>query len=359
MNRKSLFVSFLLVLALLLAACGGAANTTTNTADDDAETGTTAEPTPMAEEEMPAPTEEGMATAEGVMVTDTVPTEESEGETGMMEGAPLRIASKGFTEAYLLGEMYALLLEEAGFEVERNLGLGTESVVHEAMLAGDIDLYPEYTSTGLLSILQAEAPSSDRQEIYDTVKAGYEEQFNITWLDAAPFNNTQALAVTQETSDEFGLTQVSQLVELAPELRLGGPPEFFEREDGLPGLNATYGEMTFGDEVQIDPGLRYEALNNDEIDVVVAFGTDGQIGGFDLVVLEDDQGLWPPYQVAPVVRQEVLDMHPEIADALNPLAPLLLDQVMADLNWMVDGPEGMEYEDVARTFLVDNGLITE
>jgi osmoprotectant transport system substrate-binding protein len=357
MNRKSLLLTFILVLALALAACGGSGGAgdgategetgteTTDTGTDTGQTGPVASAT--------AAVEEGTETE---AMTDT---EGAESEAGTTEGGPIRIASKGFTEAFIIGEMYALLLESAGFTVERNLGLGTESVIHEAMLQGDIDLYPEYTSTGLLSILQMEAPSMDRQQIYTAVKEGYEEQFDITWLDPAPFNNTQALAVTQETSDEHGLTQISQLVELAPELRVGGPPEFFEREDGLPGVIETYGEMEFAEEVQVDPGLRYQALLNDEIDVVVAFGTDGQIGGYDLVVLEDDMGLWPPYQVAPVVRMDVYEARPEIAAALNPLAPLLTDQMMADLNWMVDGPEEMEYEEVARTFLVENGLLTE
>ncbi len=329
LTKRIIFLSsFLLILLLGLAACDAGG---TDTGVGDTDTGAVADPT---------------------VGSDTAP----DSDTGAAQQGPIQVASKSFTEAFILGEMYAQLLEVNGLEVERRMGLGSESVIHAAMLEGDVDLYPEYTSTGLLAILQQPA-MQDRQEIYDTVKAQYEEQFDITWLDAAPFNNTQALAVTRETSDELGLTQVSQLLELGPQLRIGGPPEFFEREDGLPGLDATYGEMTFADERQVDAGLRYEALLNDEIDVVVAFGTDGQIGGYDLVVLEDDQGLWPPYQVAPVVRQEVLTNNPEIAEILNPLAPLLTDEVMADLNWMVDGPDQMEYEDVARTFLADNNLL--
>jgi osmoprotectant transport system substrate-binding protein len=269
---------------------------------------------------------------------------------------PIRVASKAFTEAFIMGEMYAQLLEANGFTVQRNMGLGSESVIHQAMLEGDIDLYPEYTSTGLLVILQ-EPAMTDRQEIFNRVREGYQERFQITWLEPAPFNNTQALAVRRQTSDGLGLTQISQLPVLAPQLRIGGPPEFFEREDGLQGVRAVYGDMTFAEERQVEAGLRYEALMNDEIDVVVAFGTDGQIGGYDLVVLEDDQGLWPPYQVAPVVRQSVLEEHPDIETILNPLAPLLTDAVMANLNWMVDGPENMEPEAVARQFLTENNLL--
>lgn len=298
----------------------------------------------------------------GTAETDTgEATTDEEHAEGDHEHGTLKVASKGFTEAYILGEMYALLLENHGYTVERKLGLGTETVVHEGMLAGDVDLYPEYTSTGLLAILQGEPmagdPATMAQAIYDKVKADYESQFQITWLDAAPFNNTQALAVTRETSEKLGLTKVSQLVELAPDLRIGGAPEFYERGDGLPGLEETYGPMEFAEEVQVDSGLRYQALMDGQFEVVVAYGTDGQIGGFDLIVLEDDMGLWPPYQVAPVIRQSVLEQYPDIADTLNALAPLLTDEVMANLNWMVDGPDKMEYEDVARTFLIENQLL--
>lgn len=296
----------------------------------------------------------------GIVACNAAPTPTA--ETGGTEGegehshGKVVVASKGFTEAFILGEMYSLLLENHGYEVERKIGLGSEAIITEAMKNGEVDLYPEYTSTGLLAILGME-PMSDRVAIYDTVKAEYESQFQITWLDAAPFNNTQALAVTQETSERLGLTKVSQLVELAPELRIGGAPEFYEREDGLPGLVATYGDMAFAAEEQVDSGLRYQALLDGDIDVVVAYGTDGQIGGYDLVVLEDDKGLWPPYQVAPVIRMERLNESPDIADILNPLAPLLTDQVMADLNWMVDGPDKMEPAAVARQFLTEQGLI--
>lgn len=294
----------------------------------------------------------------GIAACNAAPAAETGGtdSTGGHEHGTIRVASKGFTEAFILGEMYALLLENHGYTVERKIGLGSETIITEAMKNNEVDLYPEYTSTGLLAILQM-PPMTDRVEIYNTVKSEYEKQFQITWLDAAPFNNTQALAVTQETSDRLGLTKVSQLVELAPQLRVGGAPEFYERQDGLPGLISTYGDMAFAEEVQVDSGLRYQALLDGDIDVVVAYGTDGQIGGYDLVVLEDDKGLWPPYQVAPVVRQATLESSPDIPEILNPLAPLLTDQVMADLNWMVDGPDKMEPAAVARQFLTEQGLI--
>ncbi|MGF1576929.1 MAG: glycine betaine ABC transporter substrate-binding protein, partial [Cyanophyceae cyanobacterium] len=199
---------------------------------------------------------------------------------------------------------------------------------------------------------------SDPAEVFDTVAAGYEEEFDLIWLDPAPMNNTQALAMTTEGAAEYGIATISEMAEQASELVMIGPPEFQVREDGLPGIQAAYGNFRLKEYKSVDPGLRYQGLVNGEADVVVAFGTDGEISAFDLVLLEDDQNLFPPYQIAPVVRQEALDEHPEIAEALNALAPELTDSVMQRLNFEVSGNQ-REPEDVAREFLVEVGLLTE
>ncbi|HBY95582.1 MAG: hypothetical protein M5U01_42735 [Ardenticatenaceae bacterium] len=276
--------------------------------------------------------------------------------TGQQSTSTIAIGSKNFTEEFILGEMYADLLEDAGFKVERKLNLGATPVAHEALLKGDIDLYPEYTSTALLTVLKDE-PMSDRQAIFEKVKSEYEQRFKLTWLQPAPFNDTQALATTPKIADQFNLRTFSDLSQAAPNLVIGGPPEFFAREDGLPGLQKAYGGFQFKDQRQLDPGLRYQALLNGDIDVVVAFGTDGQLQGYDLVRLEDDKNFYPPYQAAPVVRQDTLSANPGIADALNKVEPLLTNEVMAELNWKVDGPAKMEPAEVARQFLVEKGLI--
>jgi osmoprotectant transport system substrate-binding protein len=289
------------------------------------------------------------------MAGDASPTG-ANGGTG--DGGPVVIGSKNFTEQLILGEMYAQLLEAAGIEVERSLNLGGTAVAHEALLAGEISLYPEYTGTGLLTILEMET-MSDPDEVFTVVSEAYAEQFDLVWLDQAPMNNTQALAVKRDFSEENDLTTITQMAEMASELRLAAVPDFPERPDGLVGLNEVYGDFEFEEIIILDPGLKYQALVNDDAEVVVAFGTDGQIAGYDLVVLEDDQGLWPPYHVAPVIRQDILDAYPQIADILNELAPLLTGEVMADLNWMVDGDDAMEPEDVAREFLTENGLLDE
>jgi osmoprotectant transport system substrate-binding protein len=298
------------------------------------------------------------------------------------QGAPVKIGSKNFTEQIILGEMYALLLEHAGIPTEKKLNLGGTEVAQAALLEGSIDLYPEYTGTALTLVLgipieevqsatpvggmpddsasgtpvNGTASSSIDQRVFDIVSDGYLEQFDLVWLDQSAFNNTQALAVKRAFSEERGITTISELAEIAGELSIVAPSDFVERPDGAQGLKAVYG-LEFGDVIVVEPGIRYQALEEDQAQVVLAFGTDGQVAGLDLVLLEDDKSLWPPYHVAPVVRNDTLTANPGIADALNPVAPLLTDQVMSALNWQVDGPDKLEPDEVARTFLEEQGLL--
>jgi len=264
------------------------------------------------------------------------------------------IGSKDFAEQYILAEMYAQVLEDAGFAVERKLGLAGTPVAQAALESGEIDLYPEYTGTGLLTVLKEEV-RSDPQEVYDIVAAGYLEQFDIVWLDAAPMNNTQALAV-RRADYEAGLQSISDMVAQAGDLVMVGPAEFPEREDGLPGIAVNYGDFELEDYKAVDKGLRYQAIQDGQADIVVAFGTDGEIAAFDLVVLEDDKGMFPPYQVTPVIRKEVLDNYPEIAEKLNAISALLSGEVMQGLNYEVTG-NGREAADVANEWLVANGFL--
>jgi osmoprotectant transport system substrate-binding protein len=290
------------------------------------------------------------------------------------QDAPVQIGSKDFTEQLILGEMYALLLENAGIPTELRLNLGGTQVAHEALLAGEIDLYPEYTGTGLTVVLglpidsvEAATPgagatpvagegASIDQRVYDVVSEEYLAQFDLVWLDESAFNNTQALAMKRAEAEARGISTISELAEQAGELTIVAPSDFVERPDGLQGLDSFY-DMEFGNVLSVAPGIRYQALEEDQAQVVLAFGTDGQVAGLDLVLLEDDKGLWPPYHVAPVVRNETLTAYPGIADALNPVAPLLTDQAMSALNWQVEGPEGLEPRDVAQAFLEEQGLL--
>lgn len=270
-------------------------------------------------------------------------------------GSTIRVGSKDFTEQFIIGEMYALVLEKAGLQVERKLNLGGTPVAQAALESGEIDLYPEYTGTGLLTVLKL--PSvADQKAAFDQVSQGYKEQYNLVWLEPSPMNNTQALAMTQEGAQQFGIKTISEMAAKADQLTMIGPPEFEAREDGLPGIKAKYGDFSLKAYKAVDPGLKYKGLVDGEADVAVAFGTDGEISAFDLVVLEDDKQLFPPYQVAPVVRQEALDANPGITDALNALAPKLTDETMQRLNYEVSGNQ-REPAEVAKEFLTQEGIL--
>jgi osmoprotectant transport system substrate-binding protein len=264
------------------------------------------------------------------------------------------VGSKDFAEQYIIAEMYAQVLEDAGFKVERKLGLAGTPVAQAALVSKEIDLYPEYTGTGLLTVLK-ESVRSDPREVYEIVSKGYLEQFSLVWLDAAPMNNTQALAV-RRSDYEAGLQSISDMAAQASNLVMVGPAEFPEREDGLPGIKANYGDFELKDYKAVDKGLRYLAIKDGQADVVVAFGTDGEIAAFDLVVLKDDKGMFPPYQVAPVIRKEILDQYPEIAGKLNAISGKLSDTTMQALNFEVTG-NGREAADVANEWLKVNGFL--
>ena len=270
--------------------------------------------------------------------------------------APVKIGSKDFTEELLLGEMYAQILEANGIPVERKLNLAGTQVAHEALTSGQIDLYPEYTGTGYQFILGIEDGEKDRQKVYDRTAAEYRSKWNLIWLDPAPMNDTNAIACTQDSASRHNLKTLSDLAQEAPEIRFAGIPDFPQRPDGLAGLKQTYGGFEFKSLMILDPGLKYKAIQEGQADCVIAFSTDGQIAALDLVLLQDDKGLWPPYQVAPVVRGEVLERSPAIRDALNRLAPLLTDDAISGLNWKVDGDK-QEYTAVAKAFLQEKGLV--
>jgi osmoprotectant transport system substrate-binding protein len=292
---------------------------------------------------------------------------------------PVRIGSKNFTEQFILGEMYGMLLEEAGIPIELSLNLGGTGIAHAALTSGEIDLYPEYPGTALVEVLDrqfseltdtatpaaatpatAGTPGAGQavdELVYNTVKEFYEEQFNVTLLDQTPFNNTQAVAVKRSFAEEQGLETISDLAAIAGDLTISAPSDFVEREDGLQGLIRAYnGQFDEMEVLSVDPSLKYRAIESGDADIVLAFGTDAQISALDLAVLEDDKGLFPPYHVAPFVRQETIDTYPDLPAVLNALAPLLTGEVMQGLNAQVD-IDGEEPEDVARQFLEEQGLI--
>ncbi len=265
------------------------------------------------------------------------------------------VGSKSFTEELILGELYAQSLEHAGISVTRKLSLGTTDIAMAALKRGEIDLYPEYTGTALLNVLKL-PPDPDAKRVYATVKSAYDKQFGLVWLDPAPMNDTQALATTQAVAGQFQLGKLSDLAPKAGALRLGAVPEFLKRADGLPGLQKRYGGFHFKQVKIIDNGLKYQALEHGDVDVILAFTTEGDLKANNLVVLEDDKHVFPPDAVAPVVRKAALGAAPALAQPLNKLAPLLTNDVMQNLNLQVDGPQKRDPADVARDFLKQHDL---
>ena len=264
------------------------------------------------------------------------------------------VGSKGFTEQLILGNMVALMMENGGFKVDRKVGLGGTVICHEAIVRGDINVYVEYTGTGLTTILKKPVVK-DPQEVYQIVKKDYEDQFKLTWLKPWGFNNTYCIVMRRDDAERLKVKKVSDLKLLAKDLIFGGTIEFTARPDGVPGLTKHYG-LTFKDLKGMDPGLVYKAIAEKQVDVISGFATDGRIPAFNLVVLEDDLKFFPPYFAAPVVRMDLLGKAPRVADILNQLAGRISDIDMATLNFTVDGKK-LEAEAVAKDYLKNNGLI--
>ena len=223
-------------------------------------------------------------------------------------GEPVRIATKPMTEQYILGEMLGLLIEEAGYEVEITKGVGGgTSNIQPAMEAGEFDLYPEYTSSGWVMVLDHKAEGMDDDEMFTQLQQEYEENFGMTWVGLYGFNNTFTVAVRADVAEQYGLENTSDLATAAGELTFGGNPDYIEREDGFGMLCETYG-LTFGDVVDIGIGLKYQALASGDIDVTNAFTTDAQLANpdADLVTLADDKHLQVNYFCSTVVRQDAL-----------------------------------------------------
>ena len=281
----------------------------------------------------------------------------------------ITVGSKNYAEQLVLGEMVALLLEDAGYKVERQLNLGSTAVAHEALIAGDLDVYVEYSGTGLIAILGQELPadssdtgatpaaSTGTDPAYGIVAKEYPEQFGVQWLEPWGFNNTFAIITTQAFAEEHGLTKISDLEPLAGDVTFGADPEFAVRPDGLPGFEEAYG-FGFPDVKTMDVGLLYASVNQGEVEVSVGASTDGRIPAFDLVILEDDKSFFPPYYAAPIVRQDLLEKAPEVADILNQLGGQISNDQMASMNYDVD-EAGKEPIDVARDFLTEQGLLGE
>lgn len=276
----------------------------------------------------------------------------------------VRVGSFNNTEQLLMAELVVQVLEDAGFETEQ-FNLAGTFIVHEARNAGDIDVHVEYTGTGLTVLEQnvadlrqdGDSPEDVASIVFDEVKRGYEEQWNAIWLEPFGFNNTYAMGMRETHAEELGIESISDLKDYPGELVIGAQHEFIVREDGIPGMQDIYG-IEFQDTQSMESGLMYAALDNEDVDIISAYSTDGRIQALNIRLLEDDLGFFPPYHAAPVVRQELLDASPEVADVINRLAGKISDEQMQSMNFRVDDG-GEEPRDVARDFLTQEGLLEE
>lgn len=267
---------------------------------------------------------------------------------------PIQMATKPMTEQYVLGYMMKDLIEqETDLTVVLTEGVGGGvSNIQPAMEKGEFDFYPEYTGTGWNAVLKEE--SLYDESMFDQLQAGY-GALEMTWTGMLGFNNTYGIAVTRAAAEEYGLRTYSDLAAVADRLTFGAEYDFFEREDGYAALQETYG-MTFRDTVDLDIGLKYDAINQNKIDVMTIFTTDGQLSVSDVVVLEDDKGLYPSYVCGFVVRNAVLAEHPELQQVFSQMEGLITDAEMAKMNYQVEAG-GEAPEAVAKAFLQEKGLL--
>lgn len=274
-------------------------------------------------------------------------------EPPQSQARPVVIASKPFGESYLLAEMFAQLLEARGFTVDRRPGLGATEIAFQALRANEIDAYPEYTGTGLLAILHQQ-PSGDAAQVYRRVVREFRERYGARWLPPLGFQNTYAIAVRRETARRHGLTTLSDLARVSRTLRAGLTPDFIGRPDGLPGLQSAYG-IGFRSVRALLPAVKYQALAAGEVDVIDGYSTDGFIVRYDLVVLEDDRGFFPPYEAAALISARMARDLPGAVAALTELSGLITENDMRRFNRRIE-VDGVPIPRVAAGALLALGL---
>ena len=266
------------------------------------------------------------------------------------------VGSKNFTESFLLGEIISQQIEaHTHLKVERRFYLAGTYICQQAILAGRIDVYPEYTGTAVTAILKQTA-SGTKAAVYQHVKSEYEQRFGLTLGPAFGFNDTFAMEIRGEDARRLNITTLSQASSFAPKWRAGFGYEFMERPDGYRGLAALYG-LHFAERPRVmDLGLLARALKDHQIDLAAGNATDGLIPALDLFVLADDRHYFPPYEAVPVIREQTIQQHPEVGQALAELAGKISDEEMRRLNYAVDG-QHRDATEVVREFLRSKGLM--
>lgn len=280
----------------------------------------------------------------------------------------IRIGSKNFTEQVILGEMVGQLIEDrTEYKVERTFNLGGTFVCFNALKQGELDVYVEYTGTGLTAILKRDV-IADPQEVYKIVSEEFDKQWGLEWLEPLGFNNTYTITMRRSLAESLDVSTISGLAQYSDELTAGFNHEFLERPDGYPGLVEHYGVRFAKKPREMDSGLMYRAVSRGDVDVICGFATDGRIPAFDLVALEDDKGFFPPYYAAPLIRRppqdspvvdkNTMQRYDQLRTVLGTLGGQISDAEMRGLNYEVD-EERRRAADVAREFLLQKGLIKQ
>ena len=277
------------------------------------------------------------------------------GGCGKRGGETIVVGSKNFTEQIVLAELFAQQIEaHSALRVERRLNLGGTFICHDALVSGKIDLYPEYTGTALIAILN-DSPQKDSAEVFRRVQEEYRARFNVEVMPPLGFNNTFAMIVRGDDADKLHLRRISDVAPYAPKWRAGFGYEFMERPDGYRGWMAAYGLHFAGEPQILDLGLLYRALADKQVDMVAGNSTDGVIASLHMVALEDDLHYFPPYEAVPLVRRATLEKHPEVRGAIAALAGKISVDEMRQMNYAVDG-EHRDPADVVRAFRKAKGL---
>ena len=259
------------------------------------------------------------------------------------------VGSKNYTEQVILGEMIAQQIErKTALKVERKLNMGGSFICHNAITAGEIDIYAEYTGTALTAILKKE-PQTDPRKVFQDVKSAY-HALKLEWTDPFGFNNTFAILIRGAEARRLGIQTISEAAKYAPQWKAGFGYEFMERKDGFPGLAAAYGLKFAEAPKMMDLALTYRALADKQVDIIAGNSTDGLIKPLDLFQLQDDRQYFPPYEAAPVIRTATLQKHPELSAVLQSLAGTINDDTMRALNYAVDG-QHRDVADVVSEFL--------
>ena len=272
---------------------------------------------------------------------------------GQDDQRPVIVASKTFAESFLLAETFAQLLEAEGYSVDRRPGFGMTELLLQALIGGDIDVYPEYTGTGLAAVL-GETATGGSVAVFNRVSDAFETRWGLYWLPPLGFENTYAMAMRRETADSLGVRTLSGLAALAPELAGGFSPDFIGRADGLDGLADTYG-IRFRETRSLLQAVKYQALEQGEVDVIDAYSTDGAISRYDLTVLADDRDFFPPYEAAALLSGDFYEERPEAALVLSRLAGRIDVEAVRRGNERIE-VEGMPVAEAAAALLDEIGL---